>query len=71
MTDYSIHKTAKHTKHAAREARKQTQMMREANLRAAIVQGPPPCWVLHPNDPAWLIWWDGQRYTEHVRPISP
>jgi hypothetical protein len=32
--------------------------------------GPPPGWVTHPNDVKFLIWWDGARYTEHVKPVG-
>ena len=32
--------------------------------------GPPPSWIVDQADPRYLRWWDGQRFTEHVRPIG-
>jgi hypothetical protein len=34
------------------------------------VSGPPPGWVSDPNDSNLLRWWDGQSYTEHVKPVG-
>lgn len=31
------------------------------------VPGPPAGWYSHPSGGPWLHWWDGQRWTGHVR----
>ena len=38
---------------------------------AVMTAATPPNWYPDPHNSSFLRWWDGQRWTEQVRPIAP
>lgn len=71
-------RTAKYTREARNEARRQTRLLRQADARGRIGEhvappAPPAMqsqpaggWYPDPNGTAWLRWWDGQGWTEYT-----
>lgn len=56
---------------AARDMRRQTQLMEEAQRAEAPAppapQGPPAGWYNDPQGQAEQRWWDGTAWTEHTQ----
>ena len=50
------------------EAINQALAHRHMPQPAAVPSGPPPGWYPDTQNPSITRWWDGYRWTEHIRP---
>ncbi len=65
-------------KKSLRELQTQTRLQQQALKQQAIASaapapapaGPPAGWYPSPTNDGVTQWWDGARWTEHVRPMS-